>query len=1289
MLAAVLTSVWSFAHGPDYFLTPNRGQWHPDVYFRAEIPGGHFFMDRDGFTYALFDAEAMANIHAGQSELGFEDVACHAVKTRFVGAKEAGDFGLSESSPFYFNYYLDSDSSRWATGVRSHEWVKRKSIYDDIDLFVYRKNGVLKYDLQLAAGADPAQVQLAYDGAERLELLDGQLHIVTSVGSYIEQPPFAYQMQGERLIRVACNYRLDGNVLSFEFPDGLDTNYPLVIDPEISFSSFVGSNSSSFGFTATYDDDGNLYAGAIVFGGGYPTSAGAFDAGFNGGTIDAAISKFSADGTALIYSTFLGGAGNECPHSLVVNENNELYVLGSTGSYNFPTTAGSFQPTFGGGTNFNFNVGYGFSHVGGTDIFVCRFNAAGTNLLSSTYVGGSGNDGINLDPFLEYNYGDAFRGEIIVGPNGDVFVASVTNSTDFPTTPGTFQGTYGGGGTDGVVFRMSPNLGNMVWASYIGGQMSDAAFSVQLASNGSVFIAGGTASNNFPALANAYQPAYGGGRDGFVARIAANGQTLTGCTYLGTAFYEEAFFVQLDTDENVWVVGQTEGNYPVSDGVYSNPNSGHFIHKLTPNLTTSLLSTVVGNGNGGPNISLSAFLVSNCDQIYLSGWGGETNVNAGGVVTSTTEGLPITPGAFQTTTNGSDFYLMVLSPDAESLDYATFFGGGVSNEHVDGGTSRFDKRGTVYQAVCAGCGGGSDFPTQPGVWSTTNNANNANGSCNLGVFKFDLATITALISVVGPEEVCAGTTVSFLNNTLIANQFEWDFAGLGSSNATNPSFVFDEPGEYVITMIASDIADCIQPDTAEVIITVVPPPDIELSPGTTICAGDTVQLFVSGGDSYVWFPAAQVSDPTSNSPMVWATENTQFVVTSSTWCGSISDTVSVNIWQEEYGSSDDQTICLGESVQISAFGGVSYSWSPPETLSDPSASNPVATPEEPTTYTVTITSPNGCDYTAQTGIAILPGPPVVETIGTASICDGGVALIWALGGDEYLWDLIPGLNDYNISHPLASPATTTWYYVNVSNQCGTVRDSVLVNVGFVVAEVDQPDTTCPGAPIPLQAYGGVAYSWSPQHSINNPYIANPLASPWTTTTYSVVVTDEFGCTGLASVTVPVHPAPWVFAMADQVVEYYDLLELEAAGNGTLSWFSEDFNLSCSECPSPTIHATETGVVYVSSVDENGCTATDSLLVQVTGALYVPNAFSPNGDGVNDIFKAVGSEIEEFHMRIFNRWGELVFESFDINDGWDGSVNRHYVAPAVFVWEITAREHTGVRFEKRGHVTVVR
>src|SRR5690606_22543253 len=191
------------------------------------------------------------------------------------------------------------------------------------------------------------------------------------------------------------------------------------------------------------------------------------------------------------------------------------------------------------------------------------------------------------------------------------------------------------------------------------------------------------------------------------------------------------YFVQLDLMDEVYVVGSTLGAYPVTPGKYSTAAGMQFLHKFSNDLSTSIWSTRIGS-TGNENLSLTAFLVSNCGQIYFAAWGSSTNGSGMAGVFGSTTGLPVTPDAFQSSTDGGDFWLIMLEPEATALGYATFFGGS-SPEHVDGGTSRFDKEGIVYHAVCAGCGGNSSYPTTPGAWSNTNNSTN----CNLGVFKID------------------------------------------------------------------------------------------------------------------------------------------------------------------------------------------------------------------------------------------------------------------------------------------------------------------------------------------------------------------------------------------------------------------------------------------------------------------------------------------------------------------------------------------------------------------------
>src|SRR5690606_24667487 len=334
---------------------------------------------------------------------------------------------------------------------------------------------------------------------------------------------------------------------------------------------------------------------------------------------------------------------------------------------------------------------------------------------------------------------------------------------------------------------------------------------------------------------------------------------------------------------------QTHGAYPVSAGVYSNPGSTQFIHKYDHDLSTSQWSTVIGSGLGNENISPSAFLVSDCGQIYFSGWGGVVNGFAQ-AANSTTNGLPTTVDAFQGSTTGSDFYLMVLEEDATALNYATFFGGTVSTEHVDGGTSRFDKHGTVYQAVCAGCQGNNDFPTTPGAWSTTNGSFN----CNLGVFKFDLLQPTAEIGLDGPDySGLLYAHVSFVNLSVGGTVFDWSFGDGADTTAFAPGHTYSTAGSYTVRVVLSDDDVCTSNDTAYITITILDPPPPTIDTVQPICPGGSVQLQAHGGHAYQWLPAPGLTDLFVADPVVTPPASTTYTVLVTDSCGT--DTASVDV----------------------------------------------------------------------------------------------------------------------------------------------------------------------------------------------------------------------------------------------------------------------------------------------------------------------------------------------------------------------------------------------------------
>ncbi|HHG85888.1 MAG TPA: PKD domain-containing protein, partial [Bacteroidetes bacterium] len=624
--------------------------------------------------------------------------------------------------------------------------------------------------------------------------VNGNLVLVTSLGEIQEMAPYAFQEYNGALKKVDCNFNLEGNRVTFDFPNGYDAEVELVIDPSLIFGSYTGSFADNFGYTATYDTAGNLYGGGIVFAAGYPTSTGAFQTTFQGGMagnpfpsgFDIGITKFNPAGTAIVWSTYVGGTtNNEQPQSLITTENGDLYIYGRTFSSDYPITTGAYQTLL----------------AGGSDIVVTKFSGSGT-LARSTYIGGSGNDGLNIHTSffqnsLYFNYGDDARGEIMLDNQANVYIASCTQSNNFPVTSGVLQSSFGGGVQDGCVFRLDSSLTNMAWSTYLGGAADDAAYSIKVDASQNAFVAGGTNSTNFATTNGVVQAsAPGGTADGFISQINATGTALIASSYIGTSAYDQCFFLELDAARNVYVVGQTLGTFPVSPGVYSNANGKQFIARYDPGLTTTQISTVFGVGNSTIDISPTAFLVDRCGFIYVSGWGGSVNFQG------TTVGLPTTSGTFQSTTDGSDVYLLVLDPDAAGLQYASFYGGATSAEHVDGGTSRFDKELRIYQAVCAGCGANSDFPTTVGAVSQTNNSTN----CNLGVFKFAFEPQDVLASYQAITlDSCAPFPVSFTNNSIGGVSFEWDFGDASPVvNTFNAFHIYQFPGTYTVTLVVTD-----------------------------------------------------------------------------------------------------------------------------------------------------------------------------------------------------------------------------------------------------------------------------------------------------------------------------------------------------------------------------------------------------------------------------------------------------------------------------------------------------
>ena len=907
--------------GNDYRFVENKGQWHDAVLYKSAIPGGDLYVLKNALKYVfynglakghhngLFDQHTTA-LRSNAIDHNLKNVH-HAVEIRFIGANEASVIEGISRYPEKLNYIKGNDPKKWGIDVSSCAQVFIHELYPGIDLSLYSNEKGIKYDILVDPGVDPEQIQIVYEGQSQLKLRDNRVVVQTVFGEITEHIPVSYNLENNARTIVNTNFILDENQVRFSFPQGYDKSQRLVIDPELIFSTYSGSFADNWGFTATYDSEGNLFSGGIVLSTGFPTTNGVFQSAHSG-EWDVGILKYDQEGKNLLWATYLGGSFSETPQSIIENSKGELVIYGTTSSPDFPTIANSFQKDFLGGdpiydtTNqVPYRLVGGLPMRNGTDVFLAILSQDGSSLVGSTFIGGSENDGI-IEKFkpLTKNYGDQFRGEVIVDNQDNIYVASNTSSPDF-LLRNAAQADYAGGDNDGVVMKFNGDLSDLFWSTFVGGSGMDALYAVKVDKQGNVFAAGGTDSDDFPVTEKVIQPVKPGVTDidGVVVKINPEGSAFEQCTYIGTPDYDQVYFLELDSSDRVYLLGQTQGMYPVSPNVYSNPNSGQFIHKLTNNLDSTFFSTVIGSGSGSPDFSPTAFLINECENIFVSGWGGRLNEPVFGYIGGSTTGLPISPNAFQTQTDGTDFYLAVLLQDAKQLLYGTYFGeANGRGEHVDGGTSRFDKRGIVYQSVCGGCGGSSGFPTwPPDVWSTTNNSNN----CNNAAFKFDLASLLARFETDtedftnrGIRAGCYPLTLVFLNESLGGENYFWDF-GEGTTTNKEDSIIitYEEPGFYPVTLTATDINTCIRESTAR---------------GT------------------------------------------------------------INVYDYGFNVSPDDSICYGESIQLAAIGGVSYEWSPSKGLNDPFVPDPIAAPDTTTIYSVFMEDENGCIGTDSVHIDVVP-----------------------------------------------------------------------------------------------------------------------------------------------------------------------------------------------------------------------------------------------------------------------------------------------------------------------------
>ena len=672
-------------------LTPtfeqNTGRYGKSVRFVSRLGGGA--------TLFITDREAVVVTRSGGSEAPSErrigprersaaaDARMSAVTMRLEGSKGAPTVAGMDRRPGVVNYLIGNDRSKWRRNVPTFGRIRMAGVYPGVDLVYYQQSDpatgrhALEYDFVVKPGADASRVRLAFDGADRMRLAGGDLVLTSAGGDLRLRRPYAYQQIGGRRVQVACKYRVAPGAKRVAFQVArYDMARPLVVDPVLEYSTYLGGSDEDRTGHIAVDVAGCAYIGAHTWSMDMPTTGAAYQAAFRGGPYTSYIAKLNPTGSGLVYATYLGGdgySGDGC-NGIAVDGAGCAYVAGYTHSSSFPTTLGAFQRV----------------NRGHYDGYVAKLNATGSDLIYSTLLGGS------------YDY-DMCKG-IALDTAGYAYITGMAGSADFPITAGALQTSFNGGGEDGFVAKLSRDGGSLIYSTFLGGTGWDECDGITINGAGNAYVTGYTSSSDFPTTPGSLkQTGPGGTHDGFVVKLAASGAAAEYATYFGGSKIDMAYKIVIDDTGAAYIVGTTESaDLPVTSAAFQRLFGGGgcdaFVAKLNASGTGLIYCTYIG-GSGWDY----------ANDILLDSLGAACLVGQ-----TYSQNFPINAEALQPNLAGeSDTFVARLTASGRDLAYSTFFGGTAGDDSYG---IALDGVGAVY---ITGRTFSSDLPVPPGAFQSS------------------------------------------------------------------------------------------------------------------------------------------------------------------------------------------------------------------------------------------------------------------------------------------------------------------------------------------------------------------------------------------------------------------------------------------------------------------------------------------------------------------------------------------------------------------------------------------
>ncbi len=1253
-----------------------------------------------------------------------------------------------------FNYF-SSNPAKSKTNTANFQEVWYNNVYEKVDVRYYPSvEGSLEYDMICKPCFDKNNIELQFEGISKItKKADGSLILETSVGDMTLPAPVSYQKINGEKKAVVSQYKVTGNnTIKFEIGN-FDAAQTVIIDPiALRWATWINSSSSgdNHGHCIWVDpSDGAIYVVARVVGTTNNITVGAFDESANG-NLETIIGKYlepsniGGSGTR-VWQTYIGGSGDDNPYAMEQGPDGNLYITGYTTSSDFPLLGGT---AFSGSSIDN-------RSQSGNDIYIMKINKEG-NSIKAAVVGGNQSDGsfdlritssgdivvggstasTNLSTLhpgtgasntnngsndilifkinqnlstLSWvkNYGGSGNDQAMImnlnTANGDIFVGGTTSSSNFPTT-NPRQSSLGG--TSSGFLQKLKSSGSTAWSSYFssasGSTASILCMEFNTLKNRLYFggITSGLNASNVP-VSGVYDNSFNSGTNDFFAASMDTNQTFVASTYIGGSS-NEVNMMGLNTDLNndVYIFGYTNStNFPTTTGALQSTNLGSndkVFLKLSADLSTLLSSTYYGGAADDYDpVGERGIKFSNC-RIYT-------------IVTARSNNIPLTQGALTTSkTSSTSIYepgLVIWANPSGSYSVAVIDENGCTGVSAavdvlvnpnpvpvvtaDGPTSfcqgnsvtftsseaasyLWSPTGETTQSITVAAGG--DYSV------TVIDANGCSGT-SASITVTIITPPTPVVSADGPSTFCEGESVTLVSSSATGNVWS-------PNGETTQSIMVSTAGSYFVTVTENGCVGVSAP--VDVIVNPNPIPVVSPDGPTTFSQGGSVTLTSSPASSYLWSPSGE----TTQSIIVSDAGSYYVIVFDENGCRGVSSPITVVINNNPtpvISADGPTTFCAGGSVTLTASSASGYLWSNGATTQS-------ITVAASGNYSVTVTDANGCSgVSAPVQVDVTPPIAVIVTAsGPTEICEGETVTLTASapGATSYQW-YQNGIAIQGATGPSITVSDFADFHVVVSNQfgCEANSQSILVKVGEIPnAYAGLDEVICPGESVTLTATGGEYFIWS-----NGATTQSITVSPEEATDYYVSVSNPFcGQVDVDTVNVSVAELPIAAAHASDNTSLGNPVNFtDVSGDNSIVSWHWDFGDGTSSVSQNTHHTYDFEDIFnviLTVENQYGCSASDTVEVEIQQIILIPNIITPNNDGFNDALGVKNNGVDDYGITIFNRWGQIVYEREAREINWDGTTNSGVALEAgtyFYILKVNNPSGSLGSWEQTGFITLVR